>query len=57
MRYTLGVFLGSSVVEHAAVNRQVAGSNPARGAFHFYMLTQFQFFFSAISFGFYPLGL
>ena len=26
------IFLGSSVVEHAAVNRQVAGSNPARGA-------------------------
>ncbi len=26
------MFLGSSVVEQAAVNRLVAGSNPARGA-------------------------
>ena len=26
------LFLGSSVVEQAAVNRLVAGSNPARGA-------------------------
>jgi hypothetical protein len=25
-------FLGSSTVEHPAVNRSVAGSNPARGA-------------------------
>ena len=25
-------FLGSSVVEQTAVNRSVAGSNPARGA-------------------------
>ncbi len=25
-------FLGSSTVEHPAVNRRVAGSNPARGA-------------------------
>jgi hypothetical protein len=25
-------FLGSSVVEHAAVNRRVVGSNPTRGA-------------------------
>jgi hypothetical protein len=29
------IFLGSSVVEQTAVNRSVAGSNPARGAiFH-----------------------
>ncbi len=26
------VFPGSSAVEHSTVNRQVAGSNPARGA-------------------------
>jgi hypothetical protein len=26
------VFLGSSMVEHPAVNRRVAGSSPARGA-------------------------
>ena len=26
------LFLGSSVVEQTAVNRSVAGSNPARGA-------------------------
>jgi hypothetical protein len=25
-------FLGSSMAEHAAVNRRVAGSSPARGA-------------------------
>ena len=30
--YICGVFLGSSVVEQPAVNRLVAGSNPARGA-------------------------
>ena len=28
----LETFRGSSAVEHPAVNRQVAGSNPARGA-------------------------
>ena len=28
----LEFFLGSSVVEQTAVNRSVAGSNPARGA-------------------------
>ena len=28
----MSIIPGSSVVEHAAVNRQVAGSNPARGA-------------------------
>ena len=27
------LFLGSSTVEHPAVNRQVVGSNPSRGAF------------------------
>ena len=26
------IFLGSSMAEHATVNRRVAGSNPARGA-------------------------
>lgn len=26
-------FLGSSMVEHAAVNRRVVGSSPTRGAF------------------------
>ncbi len=30
--YATPLFLGSSVVEQAAVNRLVAGSNPARGA-------------------------
>lgn len=30
--YNVFAFLGSSVVEQAAVNRLVAGSNPARGA-------------------------
>ena len=29
------LFLGSSTAEHPAVNRRVAGSNPARGANHF----------------------
>ena len=30
------IFLGSSTVEHPAVNRRVVGSNPTRGAsFHF----------------------
>jgi len=29
------VFPGSSAVEHSTVNRQVAGSNPARGASFF----------------------
>ena len=47
-RYTLAMFLGSSVVEHATVNRQVAGSNPARGAIHFHMLTQFRSFFQVV---------
>src|SRR5688500_4476821 len=28
-------FLGSSMAEHPAVNRRVAGSSPARGATHF----------------------
>src|SRR5947209_1784752 len=28
----ISLFLGSSTVEHPAVNRRVAGSNPARGA-------------------------
>ena len=27
-----GTFLDSSMVEHSAVNRRVAGSSPARGA-------------------------
>ena len=30
--HTFSPFLGSSTVEHAAVNRRAAGSNPARGA-------------------------
>ena len=29
-------FLGSSMVEHAAVNRRVVGSSPTRGAIRFY---------------------
>ena len=31
-REVLPIFLGSSTAEHPAVNRRVAGSNPARGA-------------------------
>ena len=31
-REVLPVFLGSSMAEHPAVNRRVAGSSPARGA-------------------------
>lgn len=57
MRYTLFVFLGSSVVEHAAVNRQVAGSNPARGAFSFSYVDTFSIFFSGIAFSVCSLGL
>lgn len=30
------MFPGSSAVEHSTVNRQVAGSNPARGAIFFF---------------------
>ncbi len=33
-REVLPVFLGSSMAEHPAVNRRVAGSSPARGANH-----------------------
>ncbi len=33
-----GTFLDSSMVEHSAVNRRVAGSSPARGAIFFYKL-------------------
>lgn len=29
------IFLGSSTVEHPAVNRRVVGSNPTRGADNF----------------------
>jgi hypothetical protein len=29
-------FLSSSMVEHAAVNRRVVGSNPTWGVFHFF---------------------
>ena len=29
--YVLSIFLDSSMVEHSAVNRVVAGSSPARG--------------------------
>ena len=29
--YVLAIFLDSSMVEHSAVNRVVAGSSPARG--------------------------
>ena len=32
--YTVSVFLDSSMVEHSAVNRVVAGSSPARGVKH-----------------------
>ncbi len=32
------VFPGSSAVEHSTVNRQVAGSNPARGAKFFALI-------------------
>ena len=34
------MFLGSSVVEQTAVNRSVAGSNPARGATSSWVHTQ-----------------
>jgi hypothetical protein len=34
------LFLGSSVVEQPAVNRLVAGSNPARGAKYLNRLTE-----------------
>src|SRR6516225_7215181 len=33
------LFLGSSAVEHPTVNRMVAGSNPARGANDFNLLS------------------
>jgi hypothetical protein len=33
-KHWFALFLGSSVVEQPAVNRLVAGSNPARGAKH-----------------------
>ncbi len=34
-------FLGSSTVEHPAVNRRVVGSNPTRGACQFQALWPF----------------
>jgi hypothetical protein len=51
-------FPGSSVVEQPAVNRLVAGSNPARGAIHLAQVVDFQTQFdlyeahSAFPFGF-----
>src|SRR5262245_26299933 len=36
------LFLGSSAVEHSTVNRMVAGSNPARGAKRFQLLSRIQ---------------
>ena len=41
-REVLPVFLGSSMAEHPAVNRRVAGSSPARGATSFQQLTMFR---------------
>ena len=35
------IFLGSSTVEHPAVNRRVVGSNPTRGARQFPALWHF----------------
>ena len=35
------IFLGSSTVEHPAVNRRVVGSNPTRGARQFQALWRF----------------
>lgn len=35
------IFLGSSTVEHPAVNRRVVGSNPTRGARQFQALWHF----------------
>ena len=35
------IFLGSSTVEHPAVNRRVVGSNPTRGARQFPALWPF----------------
>src|SRR3954462_9549744 len=37
------IFLGSSTAEHPAVNRRVAGSNPARGAILFSNLRRLRF--------------
>jgi hypothetical protein len=39
-KHCCALFLGSSVVEQPAVNRLVAGSNPARGAKHLNHLSE-----------------
>ncbi|MDI3540884.1 MAG: hypothetical protein PWP66_422, partial [Thermosediminibacterales bacterium] len=40
--YIKNAFLSSSMVEHSAVNRVVAGSSPAWGAIFFYFETELQ---------------
>ena len=42
------IFLDSSMVEHAAVNRSVVGSSPTRGATHISLVAYQAFLFTHV---------